>query len=324
MLTRQLLAFRRRQMLEPRVVDVSSHISDMERILQRVIGEDVTLKMHLAPNLQAVKVDPSQLEQVVLNLVINARDAMPEGGTITVETANVTLDAEYVRVHGGGATPGDYVLVSVSDTGTGMPAHVKARAFEPFFTTKEPGRGTGLGLSTVLGIVQQSGGHVWLYTEEGHGTQVKVYLPITHEPISDGHHITVPMREAGDETVLLVEDEEAVRAFVRTTLRRQGYRVLEARNGGEALLVAEQHDGPIHLLITDVVMPRMNGKALAERLLRIRPELAVVYMSGYTENTVVHKGVVDAGTNFLAKPASPAALLTMVRKVLDARRHAKA
>jgi two-component system, cell cycle sensor histidine kinase and response regulator CckA len=318
-LTRQLLAFSRKQMLEPRVVDVGYQIREIEKMLRRLVGEDVSLVLHLAPHLQRVKVDPAQLEQILLNLVINARDAVDEEGLIAVETGNVSLDQEYARTHPG-VTQGDYVFIGVSDNGSGMPPHVRARALDPFFTTKGPGKGTGLGLSTVHGIVQQSGGHLWIYSEEGHGTQVKVYLPVTREePASNTRVVTNATKSSGGETILLAEDEESVRAFLCVALRRAGYTVLAAENGGAALLIAEQHEGKIDLLLTDVVMPRMNGKKLAERLELVRPGLRVIFMSGYTENTIVHRGVVDPGTNFVAKPISLETLRETVRRVLDER-----
>jgi PAS domain S-box-containing protein len=316
MLTKQLLAFSRKQMLEPKVLDVSAQVRQLESMLRRLLGEDLELELHLAPFLDKVKVDPTQLEQILMNLVINARDAVEEHGKVIIETANVFLDAEYARLHEG-VTPGEHVLLAVADNGKGMPPQVRARAFDPFFTTKEPGKGTGLGLSTVHGIVRQSGGHVWLYSEEGHGTQVKVYFPITREAEVAAARPEPSPRLGGVETILLVEDEDVVRAFVRTTLRRAGYTVLEASNGGEGLLIAEQHAGTIHLLLTDVIMPRMNGKKLADRLGQVRPGLRVLYMSGYTENTIVHQGVVDGGTFFLAKPVAPDTLLRMVRLVLE-------
>jgi nitrogen-specific signal transduction histidine kinase/CheY-like chemotaxis protein len=316
MLTKQLLAFSRKQMLEPRVLDISNQVRLLEKMLRRLLGENLELELHLAPHLDRVKVDPTQLEQILMNLVINARDAVGEHGQVTIETANVFLDTEYARLHDG-VTPGEHVMLAVADNGKGMPPQVRARAFDPFFTTKEPGKGTGLGLSTVHGIVRQSGGHIWIYSEEGHGTQVKVYFPITRESDAPSERPPAQPRLGGAETILLVEDEDLVRAFVRTALRRAGYTVLEARNGGEGLLIAEQHSGEIHLLLTDVIMPRMNGRKLAERLGAVRPGMRVLYMSGYTENTIVHQGVVDSGTFFLAKPVSPDTLLRMVRMVLD-------
>jgi two-component system cell cycle sensor histidine kinase/response regulator CckA len=318
-LTRQLLAFSRKQILAPKVLDLSVHIRQLERMLQRLLGEDVELVMSLAPHIGLVKVDPAQIEQVVLNLVINARDAVAavEQGRITLETANVFLDGEYARSHRD-VVAGAFVMLCVSDNGAGMEKHVRERIFEPFFTTKGVGVGTGLGLATVFGIVKQSGGHIWLYSEPGQGTTFKVYLPqtdATGEPAVARAANPAPVR--GSETILLVEDEAGVRSFAKRALQRAGYVVLDAANGGEALLTVEQHVGPIHLLLTDVVMPRMSGRALAERLLVLRPELKVVYMSGYTENTIVHHGVLDDGTDFIPKPIALDVLTSRVREVLD-------
>jgi two-component system cell cycle sensor histidine kinase/response regulator CckA len=320
-LTRQLLAFSRKQILDPKVLDLSVHVRQLERMLQRLLGEDVELVMSLAPHIGLVKVDPAQIEQVVLNLVINARDAVAamKSGRITLETASVFLDDEYARSHPD-VLPGPHVMLSVSDNGAGMAKHVRERIFEPFFTTKGVGVGTGLGLATVFGIVKQSGGHIWLYSEPGQGTTFKVYLPQTDgagAPTVARAPRPTPVR--GSETILLVEDETGVRSFAKRALQRAGYVVLDAANGGEALLIVEQHAGPIHLLLTDVVMPRMSGRALAERLLAVKPELRVVYMSGYTENTIVHHGVLDDGTDFIPKPIAFEVLTSKVREVLDRR-----
>ena len=316
-LTRQLLAFSRKQVMQPRVLDLGAHVREMDKMLRRLIGENIELVVETASGLDLVKVDPGQIEQVILNLVINARDAMPNGGKLVIETANAILDQSHANDHVGVA-PGSYVMLAVRDTGQGMDRHVRERIFEPFFTTKEGGRGTGLGLSTVLGIVQQSGGHIWVYSEPGQGTTFKVYLPRCQERLP-----SVPIRSSrapslrGHETILLVEDEEVVLTFASRALRRQGYSVLEARNGDEALLIAERHPKVVDLLLTDVVMPRMSGPELANRLKARRPELIVLYMSGYTEDANVHDGVLDSDVELLEKPLRPELLLSRVRELLE-------
>ncbi len=316
-MTRQLLAFSRRQVLEPRIVDVAQLLRGLEQLLRRVVGEDLELLLLLDEGVHKLRLDPGQFEQVMLNLVINARDAMPDGGRLTIETANVVLDEAYVAEHPE-AQLGPHVRIAVSDTGVGMTPEVRSRMFEPFFTTKEPGRGTGLGLSTVYGIVKQSGGSIWVYSEPGQGTTFRLYFPL-----AEGSEPYVPPPAAaqvntrGKETVLLVEDDEQVRQTVHGMLRRAGYHVIAAANGGEALLICEQHTAAIHLLLTDVVMPKLNGRKLAERLHQLRPAMRVLFMSGYTENAIVHHGVLDSGLDFIAKPMSSEALLLKVRELLD-------
>jgi signal transduction histidine kinase/ActR/RegA family two-component response regulator len=315
-LTRQLLAFSRQQVLAPRILDLNDVVRNSERLLRRLLPEDIELVTRYARNLLKVRVDPSQVDQIVMNLVLNARDAMPHSGKLTIETHNVVLDASYTSEHLGGSV-GPHVMLAISDTGTGMDEETQARIFEPFFTTKASGKGTGLGLSTVLGIVQQSGGNIWVYSEIGAGTTFKIYFPEAEGSDDAAEPVVEPSTLRGGETILLAEDQEAVRQVTREILRRYGYHVLEARNAGEALLRCEQHPRKIHLLLTDVVMPQMSGPELAERLLRIRPELCVLYMSGYTENAILHHGILDSGVAFLQKPIVPETLARRVREVLD-------
>ncbi|HXG45519.1 MAG TPA: response regulator [Gemmatimonadales bacterium] len=319
-LTRQLLAFSRQQVLEPRVLDVNAVVSAAQKLLKRLLGEDITLVTVLAPELGTVRADPGQLEQLIVNLAVNARDAMPEGGKLTIETANADMDEAYVRDHPL-ARPGRYVMLAISDTGVGMDEATQRRIFEPFFTTKEAGKGTGLGLATVYGIVKQSGGFIWVYSEPGHGATFKIYLPRVDEPV-EGAPTSAEPRELprGTETVLLVEDAAAVRAVTRQILERLGYTVLEAPNGEVALHVATKHQGPLHLLLTDVVMPELGGRHLAEQLTALRPELRILYASGYTDDAVVRHGVLRPGTAYLQKPFTPELLARKVREVLDAPR----
>ncbi len=317
-LTRQLLAFSRRQMLQPRIVDVNELIGQLEKLLRRLISEDVELVTRLADDLRPVKVDPASFEQILINLVVNARDAMPGGGRLTIETANVELG----RSAGGAevaVTPGPYVSITLIDTGRGMDAATRARVFEPFFTTKEQGRGTGLGLATVYGLVKQSGGYIFVESEPSQGTVFRVYLPPAEASAStavEEDRLTV-QQNRGTETVLLVEDEDAVRALAREVLRRHGYAVLEARHGVDALTVVEAHADTIDLMVTDVVMPHMSGRDLAERLGAVRPAMKVLFMSGYTDHAAVHRDLTP-GTAFLQKPFTPDLLARTVRQVLDA------
>jgi len=317
-LTRQLLAFSRKQILQLQVLDLNAVVVDMEKLLHRLIGEDVELVARTEPGLGRVKADAGQIEQVLMNLAVNARDAMPQGGKLTIETGNVVLDDEYVRHHAG-SEPGPHVMLAVSDTGHGMDAGTQARIFEPFFTTKERSKGTGLGLATVYGIVKQSGGSIWVYSEPGRGTTFKVYLPCVDEPVGAS---TAPAAETdvprGSETVLVVEDEEMLREIVREALLASGYRVLEARHGAEGLRIAESHAGPIDLLVSDTVMPGLGGRELADRIKASRPAMRVLYMSGYTDDTVVRHGVLMAEVAFLQKPFTLEALARKVRAVLDA------
>lgn len=317
-LTRQLLAFARRQMIEPRVINLNDLILNLDKLLRRLIREDIELVTLPAPDLGQVKADPGQLEQVLLNLVINARDAMPEGGKLTLETANVTLDRSYTRQRAE-VIPGEYVLLAVSDTGIGMTEEVKEHIYEPFFTTKEVGQGTGLGLATCFGIVKQNGGHISFYSEPDHGTTFKVYLPRVEEAVQPLPRPVKPSAlPPGIETILLVEDEPVLQELATRTLRGLGYTVLEAANGEEALQVVQDRGGQeIHLVLTDVVMPRLGGKALANRLKALYPEIKILFMSGYTDETMMHRGILPAQAAFLQKPFTPTTLALKVREVLD-------
>lgn len=316
-LTRQLLALSRQQVISPRTVDINQIVLDSERMLRRLLREDVELLTFCERGLGKVRVDPGQIDQVILNLAINARDAMPDGGKLSIETKNVELDESYTTEHLG-STPGPHVMLAISDTGIGMSREIQARIFEPFFTTKDVGKGTGLGLSTVFGIVKQCGGNIWVYSEPGCGSTFRLYFPVFDGPDTVVPEAQEPATLRGSETILLVEDQDDVRRVAQQILKRYGYHVIEARNAGEAWLSAERHARTIHLLLTDVVMPQMSGRELAERLIRARPELKVLYMSGYTENSVVQHGILDSGIAYLQKPILPEALARRVREVLDA------
>ena len=319
-LTRQLLAFSRRQILAPQVLDLNLVVGDLERMLRRLIGEDIDLVTIQQHDLGRVKADRGQIEQVIVNLVVNARDAMPQGGKLTVETANVNLDESFTRTHEG-APPGPHVMLAVSDTGVGMDAETLAHIFEPFFSTKEKGKGTGLGLATVYGIVKQSAGSIWAYGEPGQGSTFKAYFPRSDEPVSELEQAMTQFKSTrGSETVMVVEDEEGVRSLVCKTLASQGYKVLEADGPLEAVSTIERYTQPIHMLLTDVVMPQMSGKVLADRVPALHPEARVLYMSGYTDDAVVRHGILEANTFFLQKPFTLRALVQKVREVLDSDR----
>lgn len=315
-LTRQLLAFARRQIVAPKVIDLNAVVAGLDKMLRRLVGEDIDLVTVQATEPARVKADAGQIEQLIMNLVVNARDAMPQGGKLTLETQNVELDEAYARTHVA-VQPGQYVMLAVSDSGTGMSKEVLGHLFEPFFTTKEPGVGTGLGLSTVYGVVKQSGGNIWVYSEVGRGTTFKVYLPRVHEPVDS----TLPRRPraslTGTETILLVEDEKGLRILARRVLEKNGYRVLDAPDGVKALELVRQYEEPIHLLVTDVVMPHMGGRELADEVTSIRLGVKVLYLSGYTAAAIAHRGVLEPHVHFLEKPYTPASLASKVREVLD-------
>jgi PAS domain S-box-containing protein len=318
-LIRQLLAFSRRQVMQPVSLHLGAALDEIAPMLRRLLGEDVRLVIEVEPDLGSVLADPGQVSQVVMNLAVNSRDAMPAGGTLTLEAANVALDAEYAVGHAE-VTPGPYVVLSVTDTGSGMDDATRARLFEPFFTTKAQGKGTGLGLATVYGIVKQSGGHIWVYSEPGHGTSFKVYLPRI-EAVSVERLVSPvePRDTEGTETILVAEDDDAVRGFIQTVLEGRGYTVIAAVSADAAIEAASGHDRPIHLLLTDVVMPGPSGLQLATRIAEMSPGIRIIYMSGYTEDTIVHHGVLHPTVSFLAKPFSPDALAARVRAELDSR-----
>jgi two-component system cell cycle sensor histidine kinase/response regulator CckA len=317
-LTRQLLAFSRQQVLAPAVLELNALLTDLGKMLPRLIGEDVELALQLDPRIGRVKADQSQIEQVVMNLVVNARDALPQGGRLVIETANVNLDQAYT-LHHPGSRVGPYVMLSVTDNGTGMNLETLAHLFEPFFTTKERGKGTGLGLATVYGVVKQSGGYVWVDSELGKGSSFKVYLPQIDEPVTAPAPAALPADSfRGEETILLVEDADALRKLAHALLEQNGYHVLAAENGEAALKIAEQNRERIHLLLTDVIMPGMTGRTLADRLIALRTGLKVLYMSGYTDSAIADQGVLEPGTYLLHKPFSEETLIQKVREVLDA------
>jgi two-component system cell cycle sensor histidine kinase/response regulator CckA len=324
--TRQLLAFTRQQFLRPQVLNVNHVVRDMEKMLRRSLGEDNVLELDLAPDAGDLRADRGQLEQVLLNLVLNARDALEGSGRVTVHTANAVWDGEYAQRHGGVDLPlGRYVMLAVSDTGCGMEKEVQERIFEPFFTTKPVGQGTGLGLSTVYGIIKQSGGYVWVYSEPDQGSVFKVYLPVAltggaAEPVYEQSEVPC----GGTETILVIEDEDIVRNLACRGLRDHGYKVVEARNGTQALHYIRLHPGGVDLVISDVVMPEMGGRELGQSLARTDPDLPVLYMSGYTGEDVVQRGLLEPGSPFQQKPFTPAALARKIRVMLDQSRRARA
>ncbi|HSS44117.1 MAG TPA: ATP-binding protein, partial [Thermoanaerobaculia bacterium] len=315
-LTRQLLAFSRKQVLTLLVLDLNEVVAELEKMLRRLIGEDIDLATVLDPSIGHIKADRGQIEQVIMNLAVNSRDAMRGGGKLTIETKNARLDESYVREHGYVAE-GPYVMLAVSDTGSGMDSETRAHIFEPFFTTKGQGKGTGLGLSTVYGIVKQTGGSVEVYSEVGQGTTFKIYLPAVEEPVQRPSPQPAAKPSPGSETILLVEDDESVRALARRVLVSHGYTVLEALNGEDAMDIAGQHRGVIHLMVTDAVMPGMSGPQLTRRLSSIRPGMKVLFISGYTDDAIVRHGLLKPNQAFLQKPFVPNVLACRVREVLD-------
>ena len=317
-LTRQLLAFSRKQVIQPRVIDLNALVSDVNKLLTRLVREDIELLCKLKPGLGSIKADPTQVEQVIINLVVNARDAMPSGGKLIIETANTYLDESYCQSHAS-VKPGRHVMIAISDTGTGMDEKTQAHIFEPFFTTKEQGKGTGLGLATVYGIVKQSGGSIWVYSQLGRGTTFKIYFPCVDEAVQVVESTQGSSELRGSETILLAEDAEGMRDLISELLMRNGYTVLSAKSSPELLGLAERQSAPIHLLLTDVVMPQMNGRDLADRLQAANPKMRVIYMSGYTTDAIMHHGVLREGIDFIEKPFSEEALMRKLREVLDRR-----
>src|SRR5262249_35947741 len=317
-LTRQLLAFSRKQVVEPKILDLNTHVRDTEKMIRRLVGEDVSLQTSLAPGLSQVKVDPGQIDQVILNLVVNARDAMPKGGRLTIKTFNVAHNKKFSKTCPD-STPGSYVALAVNDTGCGMTSDVRARIFEPFFTTKSQGKGTGLGLTVVHGIVKQNGGYIVVDSEPGHGTTFKVYLPAAQGRSTRIGQVEPDTDARGCETVLLVEDEDTLRSLGAVVLETYGYNVLSAADGEEALRLAQRQKGKLDLLLTDVVMPGISGCELAATLRKRQPNLKVLFLSGYTEEDIVSRGILSDGSAFLHKPFSPASLVAKIRHVLDGR-----
>jgi two-component system, cell cycle sensor histidine kinase and response regulator CckA len=317
LLTRQLLAFSRKQVLQPQTLNLNEVISKTKKMLKRLIGEHIDLTASLDPKLGYTKADPGQIEQVIMNLAVNARDAMPNGGKLTIETANVYLDKTYAQNHLE-IIPGPYLMLAVSDNGIGMEPEIQARIFEPFFTTKCISKGTGLGLSTVYGIIKQSGGCIWVYSELNTGTTFKIYLPRLEEAIESAKiGVVASEPQCGCETILVVEDDDALRAVIARALVKFGYKVLEGRNGSEALMICEELAEPIHLMLTDVIMPNMSGSELSQRLTSLLPQTKVLFMSGYTDDAIVRLGMLDLHVNFIQKPFKVISLTQKVREVLD-------
>jgi PAS domain S-box-containing protein len=322
-LVQQLLAFSRKQVLQPRVINLNAVVMEMKQLLERLAGEDIEIKVQLADDLGSVKADPAQLERVIMNLAVNARDAMPEGGKLILETANAELDQSYISRHTP-VVPGKYVMLAISDTGIGIDREMQLKIFDPFFTTKGPSKGTGLGLSIVHGIINQSGGYIWVYSEPGKGATFKIYLPLVDakaEPIAVA--LAVSQRQTGTETILVVEDDKLLREFICEVLSSTGYTVISANNGADAVVASRNHHGTIHLLLTDVVMPGISGRALAGQIISTRPEIKVLYMSGYTEDAIVHHGVLDAGVELIQKPFTIGALGRKVRELLEQKKPAE-
>jgi signal transduction histidine kinase len=315
-LTGRLLAVSRRQILKPEVLDLSAVVAGLRDMLQRVLGEEVALTLELAPDIASIRADPGQIEQVILNLVVNARDAMPDGGTLTIETRTVHLDAAYAAEHPG-TRPGPHAMLAVRDTGIGMDESIRRRIFEPFFTTKAQGKGTGLGLSMVYGIVKQSGGSIWFHSEPGHGSRFTIYLPQVEGAPAPRPVPPLAAAAPGHETVLVVEDEPPLRELAARILSAAGYTVLQAANGPDALALVARHADPVHLVFTDVVMPGMNGRELVARLSVLRPAMRVLYTSGYTEDAILRHGVLDDPRRFLSKPYTPSVLRRRIREALD-------